>query len=103
MSVARLGRKTQLETLLSTQHYAQSVSDLSPPPVQPVRIRYIIFKYVGYACICKTASNTRRRTTRRRFPTSGMLYLHPGPVPTGLGFSARFRAAALRPTGGVML
>lgn len=102
LSIARLGWNIQREILLSTQHYAQSVCDLASPPVQPVRIGYIIFKYVGYACICMTASDTRRRTTGRSFPTSGMLNLHPGPVPTGFGFSARFRDAALRPSGGVI-
>lgn len=51
LSIARLGLKVQREILLSTQHYAQSVCDLSSPPVQPVS-GYIIFKYVGYACSC---------------------------------------------------
>ena len=103
LSIARLGWNTEREILLSTQHYAQSVCDLSSPPVLPVRIGYITFKYVGYACICVTASDPRRRTTGRCFSTSGMLHLHPGPVSTGFGFSARFRAAALRPSGGVMM
>jgi len=103
LSVARLGWNTQRKILRSTQHYAQSVSDLSSPPVQPVRLlRYIIFKYVGYACMCATAYDARRRTTRTPFctPTFGMLHFRPGPVPTGFGFgfSTRFRTAALRPS-----
>lgn len=104
LSIARLGWNTQQETLLSTQHYAQSVSDLSSSPVQPVRIGYIIFKYVGYASICMTAaSETRRRITGRRFSTSGMLHLLPGPVPTICGFWARFWSAALHTAGCVMM
>lgn len=102
LSVARPGLTVQRELLPSTQHHAQPVCDLFSTPVLPLRIGYITFQYVGYACgytASVTASNRRRRATARRFFTSGMSDLHPGPTPTGSGVSARFRDAALRPSG----
>lgn len=77
--------------LLSTQHHAQSVCDLSSSAPRPAgaEIGYIIFKCAGYACGCVYGGPLvpDGEPVDTFSPTSGLLHLHPGPAPTGLGFS----------------
>lgn len=94
--------------LLSTQHHAQSVCDLSSSAPRPAgaEIGYIIFKCAGYACGCVYGgplvpdgepvdtffSYIRVVTSPSRTGTDWIGF-----------FSARFRAATVRPSGGDVL
>lgn len=94
--------------LLSTQHHAQSVCDLSSSAPRPAgaEIGYIIFKCAGYACGCvyggplvpdgepvdTFCSYIRVVTSSSRTGTDWIGF-----------FSARFRAATVRPSGGDVL
>lgn len=104
LSGARPSLNIQRETLLSTQQCAQSVSDLSSPPVQSVPIGYITFKYVTYASVIYDGLSVELQYAL--LPHIRVLlfvfFTQNFPKPTGFGFSVRFRDAALRPVSDVM-
>lgn len=94
--------------LLSTQHHAQSVCDLSSSAPRPAGagIGYIIFKCAGYACGCVYGGPL---VPGGQPVDTFFSYIRVVTSPSRTGtdwigfFSARFRAATVRPSGGDVL